>query len=115
MSDIVERRMDAYYYSFVPTGVAAVDKVLGAVACAGKAYHHTDDWCVDTPAYDDHTGPTPVDWIQNAAFEVAAEITALRAENERLRAALRTVRDEHGYGLPPETNSMIDAALEEKP
>ena len=86
MSDIAERRMDAYYYSFVPTGVAAVDKVLGAVACAGKAYHHTDNWCEDTPAYDDHTGPTPVDWIQNAALEAAAEITALRAALSTARA-----------------------------
>ena len=29
-----------------------------------------------------------------------------------LQAALRTVKEWHGYGLPPETTRMIDAALE---
>lgn len=43
-----------------------------------------------------------------------AETTALRAENEKLRAALQRVDDDHGYGLPPDTRSMIRAALEEK-
>ena len=32
-------------------------------------------------------------------------------EIQRLRAALRTVDDEHGYGLPPDTRKMIRAAL----
>jgi len=31
---------------------------------------------------------------------------------EKLEAALRTVKEWHGYGLPLETNRMIDAALE---
>lgn len=34
-------------------------------------------------------------------------------ENERLRAALETVRDEYGYTFPTDTNQMINAALEE--
>ena len=33
---------------------------------------------------------------------------------EKLEAALRTVKEEHGYGLPLETTRMIDAALEGK-
>jgi len=33
---------------------------------------------------------------------------------EKLEAALRTVKEWHGYGLPPETTRMIDAALEGK-
>jgi hypothetical protein len=80
-----DRRMDAYYYSFEPTKVEAVDKILGAVACAGKAFHHTTDWNdeIKNP-YDDHTGSTPVEWIQNAAIEAAAEIERLK-EEARLR------------------------------
>ena len=31
---------------------------------------------------------------------------------EKLEAALRTVKEEHGYGLPFETIRMIDAVLE---
>ena len=34
----------AYYYTFDATGVPAVDKILEAVAAAGKSYHHTEDW-----------------------------------------------------------------------
>jgi hypothetical protein len=33
---------------------------------------------------------------------------------EKLETALRTVKEWHGYGLPPETVRMIDAALERK-
>lgn len=36
--------MDAYYYSFSPTGVKAIDEILRAVAWAGKGSHHTEDW-----------------------------------------------------------------------
>jgi len=37
-------RLDAYYYGFDPTGVEAIDRILSAIACAGKAYHLTEDW-----------------------------------------------------------------------
>lgn len=37
-------RMNAYYYSFEPTGVIEIDRVLSAVADAGKGCHHTADW-----------------------------------------------------------------------
>ena len=42
MSD--EMPMRAYYYSFAWTGTRPVDKILSAVACAGKAFHMTEDW-----------------------------------------------------------------------
>jgi predicted phage gp36 major capsid-like protein len=45
----------------------------------------------------------------------SAELTRLTAENERLRAALETVRDEYGYTFPTDTNQMIAAALNEEP
>lgn len=34
----------AYYYSFDATGNEAIDKILHAVARAGKAYHNTSEW-----------------------------------------------------------------------
>lgn len=34
----------AYYYGFSKTGDPGVDAILQAVAAAGKAYHHTEDW-----------------------------------------------------------------------
>lgn len=70
MSD--ELRMSAYYYSFEPTGVPEIDMILSAVACAGKAYHHTESWN-DEPGWQmlPHEGNTPVEWIQNAADKAA--------------------------------------------
>lgn len=74
-------RMEAYYYEFTPTGSATVDKLLSAVACAGKAYHHTREWnddAYDGEAPEPHTGRTPVEWIQIAAREAAEEMERLR-------------------------------------
>ena len=73
-----KRCMDAYYYGFDATGSETIDKILGAVACAGKSYHHTENWDEEVCVYDDHTGKTPTEWIQNAAIEAAAEIARLR-------------------------------------
>lgn len=64
-------RMNAYYYAFEPTGDAAIDRILSAVACAGKAYHHTDSWGEKCDPYEGHVGDTPIDWIQNAANDAA--------------------------------------------
>ena len=36
--------LNAYYYSFEPTGILEIDKILEAVAQAGKSYHNTDMW-----------------------------------------------------------------------
>lgn len=65
-----EIRMEAYYYCFNPTGVPEIDLILSAVACAGKAYHHTDGWR-DECEWPPHEGVTPVAWIQNAANRAA--------------------------------------------
>ena len=83
-ADRKARRLNAYYYSFEPTGCDAVDAVLEAVASAGKAFHHTEDW---QDAWTDK--PAPVDWIQTAANEAA---TALReAERRGMRRAAEIV------------------------
>lgn len=63
-------RMDSYYYSFESTGNVHIDKILSAVAVAGKAFHHTSEWD------DDDTldgGPSYADRIQIAANEAAKE------------------------------------------
>lgn len=66
-------RLNAYYYGFEPTGDEMIDRILSAVACAGKAYHNTESWDEDTPPYEDFfKGSNPIEWIQNAANEAAA-------------------------------------------
>jgi hypothetical protein len=64
-------RMSAYHYNFEETGVPSIDRILSAVACAGKAYHHTECWNDETTPYAGHVGTTPVEWIQNAANDAA--------------------------------------------
>lgn len=67
-------RMDAYYYSFEPTGIDVVDRILSAVASAGKGFHHTESWGDEVdylggvPAF---RGTSYVEWIQNAANDAA--------------------------------------------
>lgn len=86
------RRMDAYYYSFDPTGVPAIDAILSAVAHAGKGYHNTSDWS-DTGDEDFPgrwgAGRSCIDVIQaaaNEAAEGAAEVARLRAVVEAVQA-----------------------------
>jgi len=91
--DLNQRRMDAYYYDFDGTGCDPVDKILSAVACAGKAYHHTSDWNEETrPFLDYHSGETPIDWIKNAAQEAAERIEELEAKLEKAVTALKFYR-----------------------
>lgn len=72
-------RMEAYYFAFDPTGNEAIDRILAAVASAGRACHHTRDWSESsgyTPGY--LRGDTPVEWIQNAAIDAAAGVASPR-------------------------------------
>lgn len=70
--------LNAYYYGFEPTGVLAIDRVLAAVAAAGKGSHHTEDW---GERYDDE--PSLLERIQEAAEESAKLVKEL--ENCPLR------------------------------
>ena len=75
-------RMDAYYYGFTPTGVVVIDRILSAVACAGKAYHHTDQWgdeCAGENYEPFLRGNSPAEWIQRAAEDAAKVLSALQA------------------------------------
>ena len=65
-------RMDAYYYGFEPTGVAVIDRILSAVACAGKSFHHTEEWENEDLFAPDHLrGKSCREWIQSAADDAA--------------------------------------------
>jgi seryl-tRNA synthetase len=75
-------RMDAYYYGFDETGVKEIDLILSAVACAGKAFHHTQEWNEDASPYEGHTGATPALWIQHAAQQAADAIATLTRERD---------------------------------
>lgn len=78
-----EWRMSAYYYSFGHTGADAIDRILSAVACAGKAYHHTDCWTDETTPYEHLRGNSPAEWIQNAADDAASQLASKEEEHER--------------------------------
>lgn len=79
--------MDAYYYGFYETGVKEIDLILSAIACAGKAFHSTENWTdylygkpSKSPYNDKLIGETPVDWIQNAAKNAAEKINELKKQ-----------------------------------
>ncbi len=68
-----ELRMNAYYYSFEPTGCREIDIILSAVASAGKGFHNTADWQDECKVenYGPFTGKNFNEAIQNAANEAA--------------------------------------------
>lgn len=106
MSD--KLRMKAYYYAFTPTGVPAIDRILSAVACAGKAYHGTECWndeCCYTPA--GHVGKTPVEWIQGAADDAARALAgrATASAPDPCDPVFNCRGDWHEIGCPKRTPS----------
>ncbi len=73
-------KFNAYYYGFEATGSYPVDLIISAVARAGKAFHHTEDWDNEIePHHPAFEGKTPIDWIQNAAKRAASRVTTLEA------------------------------------
>ncbi|AER47989.1 hypothetical protein COURTHOUSE_138 [Mycobacterium phage Courthouse] len=74
-----DARMQAYYYGFEATGLAVIDRILSAVAIAGKRCHRTEDW--NDPWSDEMTEE---DRIQMAAEESAEQIRKLLAVAELL-------------------------------
>jgi hypothetical protein len=69
-----ELRMNAYYYAFAFTGVFEIDRILSAVACAGKSFHMTADWGDDAEPWPHLRGNCAADWIQNAADDAAEKL-----------------------------------------
>ena len=81
--DYSKLRMNAYYYSFSHTGPYHIDRILSAVACAGKEFHNTDMWNEECDPYYGHTGDNPVEWIQNAANDCAKVFNTAYAEGRK--------------------------------
>ena len=72
-------RMDADYYGFELTGVEPIDRILSAVASAGKGYHHTEYWSDEFDGERDippFRGRNYIEWIQNAANDAAQAFRA---------------------------------------
>lgn len=94
-------RMQAYYYGFDFTGVEAIDRILSAVAVAGKAYHSTDSW--DESPYGDEDGPSCAEHIQLAANAAAVE-WHLRSGQDITESLIYCVDAGHwtGYECPPD-------------
>lgn len=74
-----ELRMIAYYYSFEPTGVEAIDRILSAIAEAGAGAHNTADWNDAVREVEPFRGATYVEFIQNAANDAADLLRARSA------------------------------------
>jgi hypothetical protein len=70
-------RMNAYYYGFKKTGVIEIDRILSAVAMAGKAYHGTNQWEDETYTEQLNYGGkiTPVELIQEMANRAAKALS----------------------------------------
>lgn len=83
---MTSRNLDAYYFSFEPTGCDAIDAVLESVARAGKGYHNTADW---QDRRDD--GSTALTDMQAAAEESAAIVQALIADRDALVDAMTQI------------------------
>lgn len=96
-----ELRMEAYYYSFTPTGNIEIDQILSSVAIAGKAHHNTAAWADEDSNYGNGS---LVDLIQNRANEAAKQIDALKSEleatKEKLRLAVESLEE---FGCCAET------------
>jgi hypothetical protein len=76
--------LHAYYYGFNETGIREIDLILAAVAAAGKAYHHTEAWNEETPAWRPGiVGNSPIEWIQNAANNAAEHLKQIAHDARR--------------------------------
>lgn len=103
-NDRGDRRHQAYYYGFSPTGQGAIDDVLALVARAGKCYHYTDGWTEPL----DCCGKSCVDLIQEAANGAAEQLATVTAERDRLR---NIIHRQAGHDCPIDEmrmRAMID-------
>lgn len=117
-------RMNAYYYSFAPTGVEAVDRILSAVATAGKMYHSTEQW-----ADREDQEQSQAELIQAAANKAAAQAAAddwrPNGRKRLLYLLAMTYLGNHrsldvrlafeAEGIHPSTNESIRAWLRDNP
>jgi len=88
--------MNAYYFSFRATNMPEVDRILCAVAHAGKRYTNTGDW----RGYSHATTPDLVEPIQLAAdiagqalLDAQVKVKQLRKEVAQLKKQLASKED----------------------
>lgn len=80
--------LSAYYYAFEATGCDPIDRVLSAVAVAGKTAHHTEAW-------GEHGCDAE---IQREAERAAQEVERLRGPlKEALGLAPRLARHDRSH------------------
>ena len=80
-------RMQAYYYGFDETGIIEIDRVLSAVATAGKMYHGTQEWGGGRYNRDDQIQS---ELIQKSANECAKAYDANQSEIEFQQERIHT-------------------------
>lgn len=87
-------RMNAYYYGFDRTGQVVIDRILSAVAHAGKGYHHTEFWTdhLDYGAPSHLRGDSYDECIQNAAIDAADTLRIAEARATAAEVASRGYR-----------------------
>lgn len=79
IADRGDRYLSAYYFAFTATGDERIDRILAAIAAAGKSFHSTDGWT------DDYTGEgwDYIDLIQAAANDAAQHGSSNGADDAR--------------------------------
>lgn len=89
-------RMNAYYYGFDRTGQVVIDRILSAVAHAGKGYHHTEFWTdhLDYGAPSHLRGDSYAECIQNAAIDAADTLRIAEARATAAEVAAATSGDQ---------------------
>lgn len=96
-SDLTSKgwRMNAYYYGFDRTGQVVIDRILSAVAHAGKGYHHTEFWTdhLDYGAPSHLRGGSYAECIQNAAIDAADTLRTAEARATAAEVASRGYRE----------------------
>ena len=71
---MAERYMRAYYWTFTPTGVDAIDAILEQIAKAGKAYHNTSEWG-EPSEWGNESSPCYWALIEKAAHDAAKALS----------------------------------------
>lgn len=78
-----ELPMYGYWFTFEPTGVIEIDRILSAIACASRWSHSTEGWIEGDGLGDE---PSHIERIEFAARAAADTISTLSASNGALVA-----------------------------
>lgn len=90
--------LNAYYYSFEPTGERLVDEFLSTIASAGKAFHCTSQW---------------QEGVFNNNLSYGGEISPQEAMQEmanRLALVISSLKDNLNLAVSVDTNNVSTKA-----